>query len=92
MSVMLVSRLMVCYCIKLVSSSSILSNVYGLPLYLLHMIQGHSLTHMKHITCSKFFIKSVQFLWKLNSSVFFSTCAQSLHRITARLLLDLHKF
>jgi hypothetical protein len=33
---------MVYYCIKLVSSSIILSNVYGLPVYLLHMIQAHS--------------------------------------------------
>jgi len=39
---MLVFRLMVFYCIKLVSRLGILSNVYGLPLYLLHMIQAHS--------------------------------------------------
>ena len=42
MFVMLVSRHMMYYCIKLVSSSSILSNVYRLPLYLFQMIQAHS--------------------------------------------------
>ena len=75
MSIMLVSRLIVFYCIKLVSRPGIVSNVYGLPLYLLHMIQAHSFGTCEAHHLFQIFCETCTFFWKFNSSVFFSRCA-----------------